>query len=104
MNKKLFFPFLLAGPLAFLLVSCGPKDISTEIEERSERTSVSTAEQMRFPHFGSDANQRMLFNVNRMDSMTARQRSIGAQIRASNMSPEREEYRRTPKQQSPFRQ
>ena len=96
---------LLSATFAGFLSACGPKDISTDFtEDEPIRTSVSTAEQMRFPHFGSDANQRMLFMQNRMDHMTVRQKVIHSQIRNSFARGTDQPVQPEPKQASPFRQ
>lgn len=96
---------LLIG-LTFMLAACGPKDIGQgEVEDPPQRTSVSNAEQMRYPHFGSDANQRMLFFHNKMDVMYTRQSMLESRLKVgSELSPEHPNYRAVPKEPSPFRQ
>ena len=91
----------------FYVGGCGPRDISQENSDYQveSRTSVSTAEQMRYPSFGSDANQRMLFLNNKMDVMTMRQNYINSQLKdPHHLSPANPKYRAIPKEPSPFRQ
>ena len=98
-------PFLLLSLLLSLLTACGPKEIgSAEEEEESIRTSVSAAEQMRYPMTGTDYNQRMLFLNNQMETMVARQRAITSTLTPQGISPEHPAYRAVPKQASPFRE
>ncbi|MBQ9536969.1 MAG: hypothetical protein IJU79_04170 [Desulfovibrionaceae bacterium] len=88
-----------------LLCACGPKDIGQELADDVEEAHLSTAEQMRYPHFGSDANQRRLFFNNQMHIMEQRQHIIAAPLHAPNgLSPASPRYREIPKEQSPFRQ
>ena len=91
--------------LVFFLSACGPKDISTESNEDPPiRTSASTAEQMRYPFFGSDANQKMLYERNTIDNMVVRQHIISSSLHDQSVSPENPTYRATPKEKSPFQQ
>lgn len=104
--QKIYF-LLLDLLLLALTTSCGPKDIGTSAtEEEPIRTSVSSAEQMRYPMFGSDRTQKMLFLNNQMDSMVVRQNVISHSLQRDGqaISPEDPRYRLIPKQPSPFRQ
>ncbi|MBQ7738103.1 MAG: chemotaxis protein [Desulfovibrionaceae bacterium] len=104
MLKRSLLILILAQVL--LLAACGPKDIGSDYTaESDEKTSVSVAEQMRYPLFGSDGNQRMLYMHNRMDTMVARQKFMNAKLQnKSGLSPEDPNYRSTPKERSPFRE
>ena len=103
MNRSLLLLFCL---LPLLLNACGPKDIgNASLEEEPIHTSVSTAEQMRYPAFGSDAIQRQLFYDNKMQNMVARQNIMRSSLKhPAALSPEHPDYRAVPKEKSPFRQ
>ncbi|MCR5813624.1 MAG: chemotaxis protein [Desulfovibrio sp.] len=93
--------------LCLLLSACGPKDIGQSLEEEEPiRTSVSSAEQMRYPIYGTDGNQKMLYLNNTMDTMVLRQTLLHNALKpsAGGPSPEHPSYRAFPKQASPFRQ
>ncbi len=100
--------FLLLAIL--LLVSCGPRDIgSGSSEEEKITTSVSAAEQMRYPMYGADANQHMLFQANTMDTMVLKQNIMYQGLRppkegTATINPALPAYREHPKQPSPFRE
>ncbi|MBO4369177.1 MAG: chemotaxis protein [Desulfovibrio sp.] len=110
-TRRSFFLFCFCFFLVLtFLHGCGPKDIGNEtVVEENTPTSVSAAEQMRYPMFGTDANQRMLFLNNKMDTMVLKQAIIrNAKTPGTtspvSVSPEDPAYRAVPKQQSPFRQ
>ena len=91
--------------LCLLLSACGPQDIGhSQDEEEPIRTSVSAAEQMRYPVYGTDSNQKMLYLNNTMDTMVLRQSLMNNALKPSGISPEHPSYRAHPKEASPFRQ
>ncbi|MBQ7456755.1 MAG: chemotaxis protein [Desulfovibrio sp.] len=94
---------ILSLLLLLLLASCGPKDIAG-VGEDSDRqlSSVSHAEQMRYPIYGQDANQKMLYQNNCMNTMVYRQYLINNALKASQYDMEAEKQRAKPKQASPF--
>ena len=103
--SRCLYASLLA--LFLLLSACGPKDIGQSLDEEEPiRTSVSSAEQMRYPVYGTDSNQKMLYLQNTMDSMVLRQSLISNTLKPQTgaLSPEHPTYRAHPKQASPFRQ
>ena len=109
------FPALLL--LSFALGAaggCGPKDIGEGTSDTaSEPQGVSTADQLRYPVYGSGRTQRMLYWNSRPDVMANVQQWQRAQMqRAAGQSnalapaanPEDPQYRAVPRQRSPFRQ
>ena len=90
--------------LLSLLAACGPKEIGLDSESTSSgETSVSVAEQMRYPLFGSGAKERMLYVNNKMDVMVERQNFMQSKLKAGQVPPESPNYRAKPKERSPFR-
>lgn len=102
MNKHFFFLFLAGSMLSCLLISCGPKDITVGDSEETIPTSVSNAEQMRYPMYGSGANQKLLYQRNLMNSMLLQQSAIQSTLRPSDI--EAAERRKRPREASPFRE
>jgi len=93
------------------LVGCGPKDIGTgtSAENESQPRGPSVEDQLRYPMYGSNATQRMLYYQSKPDVMENMQRWRIMQFRRmngidTNVNPEDEQYRAAPKQRSPFRQ
>ncbi|MFC4677429.1 chemotaxis protein [Desulfovibrio legallii] len=113
MNKPLCRLRVLALSLTLpgLLWACGPKDVGTGTSAEATGTSpgVSVEDGLRYPVYGSDNTQRMLYWQNRPDVMAATQDWRARQFRRMQgldeaASPEDPAYRAVPKQRSPFRQ
>ena len=112
MNKKsvaCLFVLLLAAVGG--LGGCGPKDIGagSSSESDSQPQGVSVEDQLRYPVYGSNNTQRMLYYQNRPDVMANMQQWRMQQFRRMNgldtdVNPEDPQYRAVPKQRSPFRQ
>ena len=112
MNRKsvaCLFALLLAAVGG--LGGCGPKDIGagSSSESDSQPQGVSVEDQLRYPVYGSNNTQRMLYYQNRPDVMANMQQWRMQQFRRMNgldtdVSPEDPQYRSVPKQRSPFRQ
>lgn len=90
---------------------CGPKDIGagSSSENDSQPQGVSVEDQLRYPVYGSNNTQRMLYYQNRPDVMANMQQWRMQQFRRMNgldtdVNPEDPQYRAVPKQRSPFRQ
>lgn len=90
---------------------CGPKDIGEGSSARydSQPQGVSVEDQLRYPIYGSNNTQRMLYMQNRPDVMANVQQWRINQFRRANgfdntTDPEDPQYRAVPKQRSPFRQ
>ena len=86
-----FLPVLLTA----LLCACGPREISG-VGETEDRESSSTAEQMRYPLYGTDATQRMLYRNNLASTMVYRQSVIENSLR--NPEP----GQKAPRERCPF--
>ena len=112
MNRKsaaCLFVLLLAAVGG--MGGCGPKDIGagSSSENDSQPQGVSVEDQLRYPVYGSNNTQRMLYYQNRPDVMANMQQWRMQQFRRMNgldtdVSPEDPQYRSVPKQRSPFRQ
>ncbi len=112
MNKKsvaCLFALLLAAVGG--LGGCGPRDIGagSSSESDSQPQGVSVEDQLRYPVYGSNNTQRMLYYQNRPDVMANMQQWRMQQFRRMNgldtdVNPEDPQYRSVPKQRSPFRQ
>ncbi len=110
MNRKsvaCLFVLLLAAVGG--LGGCGPKDIGagSSSESDSQPQGVSVEDQLRYPVYGSNNTQRMLYYQNRPDVMVNMQKLRMQQFRRMNgldtdVSPEDPQYRSVPKQRSPF--
>lgn len=90
---------------------CGPKDIGegSSASYDSQPQGVSVEDQLRYPIYGSNNTQRMLYMQNRPDVMANVQQWRINQFRRANgfdnaTDPEDPQYRAVPKQRSPFRQ
>ena len=102
-------PLLLAA--AGGMAGCGPKDVGEGSSARyeSQPQGVSVEDQLRYPVYGSNNTQRMLYLQNRPDVMANVQQWRMMQFRRVNglepvTDPEDPQYRAVPKQRSPFRQ
>ena len=93
------------------MAGCGPKDVGEGSSSRyeSQPQGVSVEDQLRYPVYGSNNTQRMLYLQNRPDVMQNVQQWRMMQFRRANgldnaADPEDPQYRTVPKQRSPFRQ
>lgn len=101
MSKKNASLGIVALILSILCAACGPKEITT-FEEEDTHSSISMAEQMRYPLYGQDRNQRMLYTNNLMNTMVFKQNYIQAKLAKSTLDKEAEKARLIPKERSPF--
>ncbi|MBQ9452935.1 MAG: chemotaxis protein [Desulfovibrio sp.] len=100
-------------PLFLLLLSCvggcGPKDIGEGTSaDTAQPQGVSVEDRLRYPVFGANNTQRMLYWQNRPDVMANVQQWQRMQLLRNDghtpVSPEDPRYRAIPKERSPFRQ
>lgn len=96
--------------LLCLATACGPKDIGTGTSSdwENQPQGISTADQLRYPIYGSNTTQQLLYFHNRPDLMQQMQKwRMESFIRMHGLkpiNPENPEYRSVPRQRSPFRQ
>ncbi len=98
LGQKNCVPCLLLACL--LLSSCGPEEpplaMALEDEHESRDRWGPPAEHMRYPLAGSDANQRLLYQFNRLEAVRLREHAVQMRLRSGAA---REQQ---PKERSPF--